>query len=92
MLNKNVKNEFLKEKEIVKNIGENVKNWEKSYLAKDSNGLNNYYNKIKENVEKVMPIESVLNNFKIIENVNKIINNSYDFNYDPMYLDLAKKI
>lgn len=92
MLNKKIKNEFLKEKEIIKKIGENVINWEKSYLAKDTIGVNNYYNEIKEKIEEVMPIESVLNNFKLIENVNKIINNSNDFNYDPMYLELAKKI
>lgn len=88
----NVEVEFNDEIESLNKINNYIEKWEKSYSDKDIEELNKQYNKIQKEMKKIMPLENILNNVKKIENINELINNSDDFNFDPVYLDLAENI
>ena len=92
MLDNDIKNEFLKEKNSLSNIENYFKEWENNYLAKNIEGLNINYEKIKNKIEEILPLENTYNNIQKIENINELINNSNNFNFDPVYLDLAKNV
>ena len=51
------------------------------------------YNKIKKEIKYLAPIEKMLNEVKIIENLQNLIkNNGQDFNLTNEQLELAEKL
>lgn len=91
-IDNNVEIEFNDEIESLNKINNYIEKWEKSYSDKDIEELNKQYNKIQKEMKKIMPLENIFNNVKKIENINELINNSDNFNFDPVYLDLAENI
>lgn len=91
-IDSNVDIEFNDEIESLNKINNYIEKWEKSYSDKDIEGLNKQYKNIQKEMKKIMPLEKILNNVKKIENINELINNSKDFNFDSVYLDLAENI
>lgn len=91
-VDKSVDDEFSKEIKSLNKIEKYVENWENYYLEKDKDGLKKEYNKIQKEMKNIMPLESIFNNVKKIENINELMNNTEDFNFDEVYLDLASSI
>jgi len=91
-IDSNVDIEFNDEIESLNKINNYIEKWEKSYSDKNIEELNKQYKNIQKEMKKIMPLEKILNNVKKIENINELINNSKDFNFDSVYLDLAKNI
>lgn len=91
-IDSNVDIEFNNEIESLNKINNYIEKWEKSYSDKDIEELNKQYKNIQKEMKKIMPLEKILNNVKKIENINELINNSKNFNFDSVYLDLAKNI
>lgn len=51
------------------------------------------YNKIKEKLKEIMPLEKTINNARAIENLHILIkNNGQDFNLTSEQLELAKML
>lgn len=90
-VNNNIEKEFLIETASVNKLEKYIDNWEKSYQNKDIEGMEKEYKKIKKEVDKILPLEKILNNIKKIENINGLIKNNENFNFDNTYLDLANK-
>lgn len=88
----NIQNEFNNEIKALKKIEKYVKNWENYYSEKNIDGLNTEYNKIKKQLKNIIPLENIINNVRKIENINQLIENSNEFNFDKIYLNLAEKI
>lgn len=91
-LKENINDEFVSENKSINNIKNYINNWEKSYSEKDLNGIKNEYEKIEQEAKNIIPLENILSQINKIENVNELINNSDNFNFDNIYLDLAKVI
>ncbi len=69
-----------------------INNWEKYFDKKDFNGMEIEYNKIELELKKLVPIENVLKNVKIIENKHNFIkNNGKNFNITKDELELLEK-
>lgn len=90
-VNNNIEKEFLIETASINKLEKYIDNWEKSYQNKDIKGMEKEYKKIKKEVDKILPLENILNNIKKIENINELIKNNKNFNFDNTYLDLANK-
>lgn len=91
-INNDIKNEFSKEIESLKKIEKYINNWENYYAEKNINGLTKEFNKIEKQMKNIIPLENIVNNVKKIQNINELIKNTDDFNFDNIYLDLAEKI
>ena len=51
------------------------------------------YKNIKNNLNKIIPLESIINNARKIENIHNLIKNSGEnFEISPEYLQLAEKL
>ena len=88
----NIQNEFNSELKSLKKIEKYIKNWEKYYSEKNIEGLNTEFNKIKKQLKNIIPLENIINNIRKIENINQLIKNSDEFNFDEVYLNIAEKI
>lgn len=88
----NIQNEFNSELKSLKKIDKYIKNWEKYYSEKNIEGLNTEFNKIKKQLKNIIPLENIINNVRKIENINQLIKNSDEFNFDEVYLNIAEKI
>lgn len=88
----NIESEFKNEIKALEKIEKYIRNWEKSYLKKDIESLNKEYNKIEKQMKKVLPLEKIINNVNKIRNINELINNTENFDFNNMYLDLAGKL
>lgn len=84
-----LKNEFENEIKNVKKIEKYIESWKKSYMEKDIEKLNKQYNKIEKIMKTIMPLDNLIKNINMINNVNELINNSKNFDFDEMYLKLA---
>lgn len=91
-VNNNMQNEFNNELKALKKIEKYIKNWEKHYSERNIEGLNTEFNKIKKQLKNIIPLENIINNVRKIENINKLIENTNEFNFNEVYLDLAEKI
>lgn len=88
----NIQNEFNSELKSLKKIEKYIKNWGKYYSEKNIEGLNTEFNKIKKQLKNIIPLENIINNVRKIENINQLIKNSDEFNFDEVYLNIAEKI
>ncbi len=69
-----------------------IDNWKRYYEKKDFNGMEKEYNKIKEKLENLAPIQNTLNNANYVETLHELIkNNGKNFNLSEEELELAKK-
>lgn len=88
----NVENDFNIQIKAVEKIEKYIENWEKYYKNKDVEGLTKEYNKMEKQMKKIMPLENLINNVNKIRDLNNMIKNNDNFEFNTVYLDLAKKI
>ena len=66
-------------------------NWKKYYSSKNFSGMEKEYQKIKQELNNLLPLESTIKQARQIENLHKLIKNKgQDFNISQEELDLAK--
>ena len=85
----NIENEFNNEIKALKKIEKYIGNWEKYYSQKNIEGLTKEYNKIEKQMKKILPLENIIKNVNKIENINELIKNNKNFDFNEMYLQLA---
>ena len=88
----NINKEFENEIKAVNKIEKYINNWNKYYKSKNMEGLKNEYNKIEKQMKKIMPLENLINNVNKIRNINELIKNNENFDFNEMYLDLAASL
>nr|MBP3680830.1 hypothetical protein [Clostridia bacterium] len=88
----NIENEFKNEVKSLKKIEKYIKNWEKYYSEKNIEGVTTEFNKIKKQFKNIIPLENIINEVRKIDNINQLIENSNEFNFDELYLNIAEKI
>ena len=91
-LDNNIENEFSNELKSLNKIENYIDKWKDKYSEKDLKGLNNQYNKIKKEMEKILPLENIFDQVNKIENINELIKNSENFSFDKVYLDLVNNL
>lgn len=87
----NLENTFEQQKKAINNIEESINEWKVQYTNENLELMENEYSKILQNLEIVMPEDSIINEINNISNINNIIkNNGSNFNLTEEQLQLAK--
>ena len=90
---KNIENTFNNQIKALNYTEKYIENWKNYFENKNFNGMEKEYNKIKKEINYLAPIEKMLNEVKIIENLQNLIkNNGQDFNLTNEQLELAEKL
>ena len=92
-LNKNIGNTLKDQKELLDNINSSIDKWNEYREKGDFTKMDLEYSKIKQNLEKLVPLEETLQRVAEVENINNLIkNNGNNFNLTEEQLNLAKKL
>lgn len=91
---KNNIKEFNKEQlEKIKEMDELIEDWEKAFKQQDFKKMQSAYTKIKNRLEKVLPVEETINKARTVENLHNLIkNNDKNFDLTEEQLQLAQQL
>lgn len=91
---KNNIKEFNKEQlEKIKEMNELIEDWEKAFKQQDFKKMQSAYNKIKNRLEKIIPVEDTINKARTVENLHNLIkNNDKNFDLTEEQLQLAQQL
>ena len=88
----NINEEFVFEKKVMDKIDKYTNNWMNFYKDKNLEGLNKEFKKIQNQIKKIVPLENIINNMNKMININELIKNSEDFDFNEVYLNLAENL
>ena len=89
----NIKNELDHQSNSIEKLNTYVDNWKEYYNKKDFEGMEKEYNKIKIQIDNVLPIENTLKKVRNVENIHLLIkNNGQNFNITEDELKLAENL
>lgn len=92
-VSKNLEQEFTNQLNNMEKLGKYENNWKEYYNSQDFEGMEREYNKIKEKLKELIPLENTLKEARIIENLHLLIkNNNQDFNLTNEQLELSKML
>lgn len=92
-VSKNIEDTFTSQIDSVEKLGKYENNWKEYYQSKNFEGMEREYQKIKDKLKELMPLENTIKEARIIENLHNIIkNNGQDFNLSKEQLELAKML
>lgn len=88
-----IENEFTNQINSTEKLAKYETNWKEYFANKDFEGMQREYDKIKDKLKELMPIENTLKEARIIENLHTLIkNNGQDFNLTKEQLELANML
>ena len=88
-----IENEFTNQINSTEKLAKYETNWKEYFANKDFEGMQREYDKIKDKLKELMPIENTLKEARIIENLHTLIkNNEQDFNLTKEQLELANML
>lgn len=77
----------------VKKTENNISNWKNAFNNQDFNLMKKEYKEIKKLMKTVMPLESIIDEYKTIQNLQELIkNNGKNFDLSQEELELANKL
>ena len=86
----NIETEFVNQLDNVEKLGKYENNWRNYYNSKDFDGMEREYQKIKDKLKELLPLETTIKQAREIENIHLLIkNNGHDFNLSEEQLELA---
>ncbi len=85
----NIENEFAKQVDNIEKLGKYENNWREYYKNKNLDGMEREYQKIREKLKELLPLEKTLNEARQIENIHKLIKNSGKFELTKEQIELA---
>lgn len=87
---KDIKNEFDNQVKNVNKLEKYNKSWRDSFDNKDIDGMEKYIKKIKNTLEKILPLENLISEAKQIENLHELVkNNGGNFDLSQEQIELA---
>ena len=90
---KNIENSFKKEITKETTLEENINKWKEAYEKQDFNNMEKVYKKIEKEMKEIAPLEKIINNARVVENLHTLIkNNGQNFNLSQEQIELAKKL
>ena len=86
----NIENEFMQQIDGAEKLAKCEDNWKEYFENKDFEGMEREYEKIKEKLKELLPIENTIKEARVIENLHNLIkNNGQDFNLTNEQKELA---
>ncbi len=74
-LTNSIEEDFMEQVDGVEKVGKYINNWNTYLEQKDLEGMNREYKKITKKLETLLPIESTIQEARVIENVQTLIKN-----------------
>lgn len=92
-LDYNISTMLKEQNKIINNIDTCIENWNKHKTEKDFEKMEIEYQKIQEQIKKVIPLEETIQKLNELENLHTLIkNNGNNFNLTEEQLELVRKI
>ena len=92
-ITKNIEGEFEKQVNNIEKLEKYTKNWSVYFNNKDFDGMQREFEKIKDKIKNVAPIENTIKNARTVENLHMLIkNNGKNFNLTDEELALVKML
>lgn len=92
-ISSNIKNQLDEQTNAVEKLERYVDNWKEYYNNRDFEGMTKEYNKIKNQIYNVIPLENILKQTREVEVLHNLIkNNGQNFEITNLEKELAKKI
>ena len=89
----NIENEFMKQINSSEKLAKYEDDWKEYFNNKNFEGMQREYEKIKEKLKELLPIENTIKEARTIENLHNLIkNNGQNFNLTEEQLELAKML
>mgnify|MGYP005786995697 FL=1 len=89
----NIEEKFKEQNVEIENIEKYMNNWKENFSNKNFEKMEKEYNKIEKILETLAPLEEIINQARIIENIHNLIkNNGQNFNLNQEQLALAEKL
>lgn len=86
----NIETEFVSQLNSIEKLGKYENNWRTYYKEQDFEGMEREYQKIKEKLKEIMPLETTIRQARAIENIHLLVkNNGRDFNISEEQMQLA---
>ena len=80
-ISNNIKSELDQQTNSVEKLEKYINNWKECYNKEDFEGMTKEYNKIKTQLNKVIPLENILKETRKVETLHELIkNNGQNFN------------
>ena len=88
-----IENEFMEQINGAEKLAKYEDNWKEYFEKKDFEGMEREYDKIKEKLKELLPLENTLKEARTIENLHLLIkNNGQDFNLTEEQSKLASML
>ena len=92
-VSKNIENNFTAQINGIEKLSRYEENWKEYFNNKDFEGMEKEYEKIKETLNNLLPLESTLKQARQMENLHILIkNNGRNFNLTKEQLELANSL
>ena len=92
-ISSNIKNELENQTNSIEKLERYVNNWKEYFENKDFEGMTNEYNKIKKQLDNIIPLENILKETREVEVVHNLIkNNEQNFDISNLEIELAEKL
>lgn len=92
-ITKNIESEFENQVNNIEKLERYTENWKEYYNNRDFDGMQKEYNKIKDQLENIAPIEKTIQAARTVENLHTLIkNNGKNFDLSPEEMELAKML
>lgn len=92
-ITKNIENEFENQVDNIEKLNKYIRNWKNYYQNRDFTGMQREYEKIRDTIKEVAPIEKTINSAREVQNLHKLIkNNGKNFDLTSEELELAKML
>lgn len=89
----NIKNELDQQNNSIEKLERYVNNWNEYFDNKDFDGMTKEYNKIKKQLDNIIPLENILKETRKVEVLHNLIkNNGQNFDISNLEKELAEKL
>lgn len=89
----NIEDKFMGQVNSLEKVSKYITNWKNYYIAKDMEGMTKEYNKIKEEITGIVPLEETIKEVKRVENMHKLLKaKGVDYKLSEQEIELIEKL
>lgn len=92
-ISNNIRKQLDEQTDLIENLNRYIDNWKESYNNQNFIEMEKEYNKIEENIDKIIPLENIIKEIREIESIHNLIkNNGQNFEISDLEKTLAKNL
>ena len=92
-ISNNIQKELENQSSLINTMQQNINRWKEYYYNKDFNNMEKEYQKIENQIDKIVPIENLIKEIREIELLHNLIkNNGQNFNISDQEKEAIKKL